>query len=174
MAYNSTIKPKIGFCVDCPEGSEEKNLIAGRCGFHYGIHRQKVRNARQKLQTDIRGLIINDTSADLVIWFAEKIRLVKANPYCTECGAWIPPKFYKHAVAHIFPKSIFLSVATHPLNFVIVGAGCGCHDKTHTIETFSKMKIFPLAVERFFTFRSSIVEQHKYLNLFNEAIKNKT
>lgn len=46
--YNSTIKPKRGQCVDCPEGSSEKYLIAGRCDPHYKIHRANISAEKNK------------------------------------------------------------------------------------------------------------------------------
>lgn len=67
---------------------------------------------------------------------------------CQECGALIPKAFMRHATAHLLPKKIFKSVRTHELNYLILGAGCGCHDKTHTIEKFVKMNIWPKAAER--------------------------
>lgn len=47
--YNSTIKPKIGQCVDCPEGSSKKYLTAGRCSYHYKIHRSNVNGGPKKI-----------------------------------------------------------------------------------------------------------------------------
>lgn len=48
---NSTIKPKKGPCIDCPEGSPEKYLIAKRCESHYDFHRAKV-NAEKKAERE--------------------------------------------------------------------------------------------------------------------------
>src|SRR6185503_8109670 len=67
---------------------------------------------------------------------------------CMACGLAIPVDFSRHATAHLLPKKIFKSISTHPLNYLILGAGCGCHDKTHTISKFVKMKIWPLAKQR--------------------------
>ncbi len=47
------------------------------------------------------------------------------------------------------PKSKFRSLADHPLNYLILSAGCGCHDKTHVWSNFQKMKVWPIAVEHF-------------------------
>lgn len=68
--------------------------------------------------------------------------------HCMECGAVVPRSFIRHATAHLLPKKLFKSVANHPLNYLILGAGCGCHDKTHRIDKFIKMKVWPLAKER--------------------------
>jgi hypothetical protein len=39
------IKPKIGKCIDCPENSHEKKLIAKRCELHYWQHRKKIKGS---------------------------------------------------------------------------------------------------------------------------------
>lgn len=86
-------------------------------------------------------------------WF-EKIRLdyftdgEMRGGVCMECGRFIPLEYSRHATAHLLPKKIFKSVATHPLNYLILGAGCGCHDKTHRVDKFIKMKIWPEAARR--------------------------
>lgn len=67
---------------------------------------------------------------------------------CMECGEWIPNNYARHATAHLLPKKLFKSVATHPLNYLILGAGCGCHEKTHRIDKFVTMKIWVQAAER--------------------------
>ena len=38
----STIKPKIGSCLDCPSTAKEVPLIAGRCQSHYWVYRAEV------------------------------------------------------------------------------------------------------------------------------------
>jgi hypothetical protein len=68
--------------------------------------------------------------------------------YCMECGEWIPPNLIRHATAHLLPKKLFKSVATHELNYLILGAGCGCHDKTHRVDKFIRMKVWPEAARR--------------------------
>ena len=51
LSYNSTIKKKKGTCIDCIEENNdetEKNIIAGRCGFHYKKHRSEVSESKRK------------------------------------------------------------------------------------------------------------------------------
>lgn len=62
---------------------------------------------------------------------------------CSECGEQIPVAFARHATAHLFPKRLFPSVATHPLNYMILGAGCGCHEKTHRIDKIVTLRVWP-------------------------------
>lgn len=65
-----------------------------------------------------------------------------------ECGAPISRVYARHATAHLLPKKLFKSVATNDLNYLIIGAGCGCHDKTHRIDKFVQMRIWPEAAKR--------------------------
>jgi len=165
MPYNSTIKTKRGRCLDCPESAGEKSIIAKRCLYHYKIYRA-VLQKRTRVKNPRDQTVLFKQNLDL--WFDDRIRELSLKPFCMECKANIPVGFYRHAVAHIFPKSVFNSVSTHRWNYIFLGAGCGCHDKTHRIDTFSKMKIFPLAVVRFRQFEDEITERHKYKSLFIE------
>ena len=78
----------------------------------------------------------------------EGFGFVSGGANCMECGAWIPQDYFRHATAHLLPKKLFKSVATHDLNYLILGAGCGCHEKTHRVDLFSQMKIWPEAARR--------------------------
>lgn len=134
---------------------------------------QKKSNAAKYASTKLR-MMKSKEDTELDLWFRRIALEIEKNPHCMECNAWISKPFYKAATAHIFPKgeNYFPSVATNPHNYLILGAGCGCHDKTHRIDTFSKMKIFPIAIEHFYQFEKEIKENHKYLSIFKEAIKN--
>lgn len=49
-----------------------------------------------------------------------------------QCGCGKPSskyqdKYFKHSCGHVFPKRIFLSIATHPRNFVERAFWGGCH-----------------------------------------------
>jgi hypothetical protein len=188
MSYNSTIKQKKGECIDCNDGVQ-KPLIAGRCSYHYPKYRGNVNAKKASSKTPLfsRGTIVKSVSDDLDIWFKEKENILSMNPYCMECGAFITPTLYgkkefddaesnfsfRHAIAHIFPKAQFPSVRTAPFNYLILPAkNCGCHNKTHRLDTFSKMKVFPLAIQRFRTFEKEITESHKYLDLFKSYIND--
>jgi hypothetical protein len=92
-----------------------------------------------------------DEKQKLEAWFAAIAKLEAGDCQCSECGTRIPDTFLRHATAHIFPKGDFPSVMYHPYNYVILGAHC-CHDKSHRVDTFSKINIFREAVERFLEF----------------------
>ena len=93
---------------------------------------------------------------------------IAKKPYCFECGDYIFPKDYRSATAHIFPKGIFESVSSNEFNYLVLGSRCGCHNLSHRLDTFSQMKVFPTAVNRFLKFGHLITEKHKYLTLFKE------
>lgn len=71
---------------------------------------------------------------------------------CWNCGEKIPKAFARAATAHVLPKrnNQFPSVKTHPENYLILGAGCGCHNRyDRSWEDAAQMKVWPLAVEKF-------------------------
>ena len=94
--------------------------------------------------------------------------IISKNPYCFECGDYISKEDYRSATAHIFPKSLFPSIASNEYNYLVLGSRCGCHNLSHRLDTFSQMKVFPTAVNRFLKFGHLITEKHKYLTLFKE------
>lgn len=158
-----------GFCEDC---NKFTFLIAKRCKSCYWAHRASISADKKK----IRGLgaprtkkPVIEPDSDLEAWFDMVATFISAKPYCMECGKYVPPSYYRHATAHIFPKNIFRSIETHPLNWLILPAGC-CHDKTHRIDTFSKMKVWGEACRRFKIMEPHITETHKYLDIFKSHI----
>jgi len=113
--------------------------------------RKPIAKMSEKRLAEIKSDVRVKNKEDLEKWFEDiKISHCGTNKgcYCMECEKWIPEDFMRHATAHLLPKKLFPSVATHPLNYLILGAGCGCHDKTHTVSKFVKMKIFPEAKKR--------------------------
>ena len=92
--------------------------------------------------------------------------VIAKKPYCWECGDYISPNDYRAATAHIFPKKKFESIAANKWNFLVLGARCGCHEKSHRLDLFSQMKVFPTAINRYLKFGDLITEKHKYKELF--------
>lgn len=106
-------------------------------------------------------------------WFAVIEAEQKGDCGCWECNKHVPDGFIRCATAHIFPKKGFYSVRTHPLNYLILAASC-CHDKSHKVESFKKMKVFREAVDRFLQFEHLLTAEEKakkYYTLFREAAK---
>src|SRR5947207_7006518 len=87
----------------------------------------QLRKKREKVQVrslnNFQKSIGVDNKNDLNRWFegiARKHGKYGAGCACMECGAWIPHKYLRHATAHLLPKKLFFSVATHELNYLIL------------------------------------------------------
>lgn len=105
----------------------------------------QAQEAEQKKANSIEG-----KEESLNQWFeriAQK-HLVNGYAICQECGSLIPAEYMRHATAHLLPKKLFKSIATNELNYLILGAGCGCHEKSHRIDKFVQMKVWPEAARR--------------------------
>lgn len=86
----------------------------------------------------------------LDVWFAEIEAKHWVNGYCAcmETGELIPQAYARTAIAHLLPKSKFKSVATNPLNYLILSAHNGSHQKTDRIDKFVQMKVWPQAAKQ--------------------------
>lgn len=75
-------------------------------------------------------------------------------------------------VAHVLPKSIFHSVATHPDNYMILGRYCNCHGQYDSSwENASKMPIFKEAIDRFIIMEPEVAERSKIPDMFINYIQ---
>lgn len=73
-------------------------------------------------------MLANDDNA-VDDWFLERRENLTGTCQCG-CGQKSQKKddvFYRHCICHIFPKRIFKSVITHPLNYVERAFWGGCH-----------------------------------------------
>lgn len=148
-------------------------MIAGRCPYHYKVFRIKACKERNELRSknSINNQIKKyhsqkkDKSIEnLVSWYEERLKEFTGN--CAECGKEINRKYCYASVAHVLPKKPgiggFPSVAKHSENAIELGATCGCHNKyDRNWESASKMKIFPLAIEKFKKIEPFIAEEER-------------
>ena len=153
------------YCLSCHKNNKGKEQI----------QRSKERDALRGIGAVLKSLPQNkelvQNKTELDRWFVYVATVIKSNPHCWGCGEFIPEQYYRHASAHIFPKSLFPSIATHPLNFLVLSAGCGCHSEfDSSIEKAANMRVWGMAVDRFKKFESQITETHKYLDLFKSKI----
>lgn len=109
--------------------------------------------------------------------FYKKIAL-KAPYKCENCGQKLQAfnNFgLRSCTAHILPKAHFPSIATNEDNILFIGAGflggCHCHDTFDSdANTRSKMKAFPIALERFeklkqYLTNKEIIKAQTYLSI---------
>ncbi len=159
MGYNSTIVTKKKN-LSC--GHFDYNFSKGRCKQCATIDSTKKRIALANEAPKIRKIAATEQDAELAkrvvakrneleIWF-DTIRRRHSvggeGAYCMETGDWIPFKYIRAATAHLLPKSKFPSVATHELNYLILSAHNGSHQKTDRLDQFVKMKVWPEAARR--------------------------
>lgn len=158
---NYRIKYKIGLCIDCDNGVNVP-LIAGRCQYHYKIHRHKINEEKRKsepkkiLET-VYG--IDKDSGSLVLWFSDKMQ--SSEPICENCGSEINKfntTWWHGSQAHILPKNKFKSIRCHPHNHMVLSMyNCSCHGQYDSSwENASKMPVFELAKKRFLLFKDCI------------------
>ncbi len=107
-------------------------------------------------------------------WF--KARMAENAPVCMNCGmeaSWLLQpeyeKIWRACQAHILPKrkTQFPSVATHPMNHMVLfpvwgGHLCGCHDEYDSgWYNATTMKVWEIAKRRFKEFESAISEKER-------------
>lgn len=176
MRYNHTYQPK----NKCKfEGCNNYKAMScgGYCNDHKecdpGFDRKEAKKEAKKTEGKIKMLSVGITDNKLLPntaatefqllqnFFADAARELAKKPICQECGAKISSFYFRASTAHILAKRKeygFPSVATHPLNRLFLGSECGCHEKSHTWSTFSKMKVWPLAVIAFKEIYPSIAQ----------------
>lgn len=104
--------------------------------------KQKAKNKANKPKKEIQDA-----------WYLKKVAQLKNK--CMECGGPTKSPVYvysKATVAHVLPKRecMFPSVATHEDNSLELCTENGCHYRyDNSWEDAAKMKVWPLAVEKF-------------------------
>lgn len=152
----------------------------GYCETHKqhdpGFIRKKAKVEARKVQSriiksmPIDKLILNNGANEFQLlqnFYGAAMLELSKSPFCAECEAWIPSTYYRAAIAHILPKRKeygFPSIASHPLNKIFLGAGCGCHKKyDNTWTEASKMKVWDTVI---------IIFKELYPSIATEEYKN--
>ena len=158
MAYSS-IKTKTGVCKICADGKIVP-LTTGLCHRHYWQGRAKVSKERTEKRKPAD--TPDHSDRDLEKWFEYVATIIRQDPRCWNCRNQIPPAFYRMSSAHIIPKRKDYgcpSVATHPLNFLVLGPQC-CHPLyDRSWDDAEKMPVFKLAKQRFKLFADKIAPE---------------
>lgn len=120
--------------------------------------------AREKEEKEALGGKMTDQQA----WYDHIMKT--ENPVCWETGRDIdtrPPKkgsinAWHASIAHILPKKQFKSVATHPLNYLILSWFGGVHAKWDASWTSAKtMKVWNIAMDRVAQIYPDIADSEK-------------
>lgn len=112
-------------------------------------------------------------------WFQDRRK--EMNGVCLHCGGLSckdSTEYYKFSIAHILPKRLFRSIATHPLNWIEL---CFWNNSCHTnfdqcILDFTELNCFDLVVERFIAMYPSInPKERRFIpDVLLQYVKNET
>lgn len=182
MAFNSTIKQKIGICALCSDG-KEKPLTKKLCSAHYwqsiklksAAKQQEKEEVENKIRETFKNLAKKD-NGELQRWFEERHKEMGGK--CLHCSGLSSKgaSQYKCSIAHILPKRLFKSVATHPLNWIeLCFWGNSCHTNfDNYMLDITELNCFDLVVERFIAMYPSIdKKERRYIpGVLLEYVKN--
>lgn len=115
--------------------------------------------------------------SELLKWYKSVQKQLKGT--CMMCGSPYNKNILQYAIpciAHILPKrsNQFPSVATHSLNWLELGAICGCHYKFDNLMSWEDKKnsiLFPLIMERLTMIEPNLSQNEK--NKIPDFIINK-
>jgi len=160
---------KTGQCPDCVTNHiyTEKPLIAGRCQMHYKVYRSKISKDRRLVRglQEPRKQTHFQQTTDLYDWFENRGK--ELTGVCAKCNGKSckgDPKYQRFSIAHIFPKSQFQSVATHPMNFIELcfwGESCHTNYDNQGIESVIHTPAWIAMVERFNAFEDLLTPAEK-------------
>lgn len=117
--------------------------------------------------------------ADLDRWFQERRK--EMGGQCLHCGGITckdNTEYYKFSIAHLLPKRLFKSVATHPLNWIEL---CFWNNSCHTnfdqcTLDITELNCFDIVIERFVAMYPDIApKERKYIpDVLLQYVKNET
>jgi len=114
-------------------------------------HKTLERNAKEAIEIE-QGKAMTTGGAELKRWFEDRRKELTGR--CWHCGGRSckdSDQYYKFSIAHILPKNIFKSVATHPKNFIEL---CFFNNSCHTnfdnkMLDIMDLNCFDTVIERF-------------------------
>lgn len=147
----------------------KKKLHICECGRNsYGYKRcqscrSKEYQKRIKHRKQETSKVLGDNLAE---YYTHHINKIQSGLYhCEECDTPIYKKTTSTNVAHILPKSVFISVRSLLENYLYL---CGdCHSKyDSSYENAAKMKVWAIALNRLKAFLHLVREKRKELQYF--------
>ena len=144
---------------------------------------RKDDTTKQLARVKVRGLISNPNKvttedSDSVLkekWF-RMIRIKLTGTCQCGCGNKSQKKddmYFRHSCCHIFPKSKFLSVKYHPLNYVERAFWGGCHsvmDDT-SIDRWVNMADFDDIKAKFYELSSVLTDEERATKFYSQLEK---
>jgi hypothetical protein len=132
----------------------------------------KVSPKRVKKETSDKeilesGKVLTSGGAELKRWFEDRRKEMGGK--CQHCGSKScrdSNQYFKFSIAHILPKRLFKSVATHPMNWIELcfwNNSCHTNLDNNTLDIMD-LNCFDLVIQRFVAMYPSIdVKERKYI-----------
>lgn len=172
LAYNSYIAVKLQTCEGCGVPAKIFSRKSGKALCHTCAAQnrkpiakisEKRLSALQEESEEVQPFRSSQHSAVLERWFKE--RHSEMTGTCMHCGGKSSKgtPLFKCSIAHILPKSLFPSVATHPLNWLeLCFWGQSCHTNLDNyILDITELHCFDAVIERFIAMYPFIAEKEK-------------
>lgn len=137
--------------------------------------------SKKKLAQEAEDKIVRSTGSgsELDRWF--KSRRTEMQGVCLHCGEKTTKhqdQWYKASIAHLLPKRLFKSIATHPLNWIEL---CfwerNCHAQFDDFKLdITELNCYDLVIERFIAMYPDIdPKERKYIpDALLQYVKNET
>jgi hypothetical protein len=113
----------------------------------------KTLERKAKESEDIEaGKLLTSGGADLKRWFEDRRK--ELTGVCAHCGGRSckdSDQYWEFSIAHILPKNIFKSVATHPLNYIelcFFNNSCHTNFDNKTLDIID-LNCFSIVIDRF-------------------------
>lgn len=134
---------------------------------------------RATTSTAVNKSSINGKDVEQEVWYIDRSKEMTGR--CVECGGKSTkgdPKYWKFSICHILAKSVFPSVAKHPLNFIELCFWGESHHTNMDSNGYAYVKenmprAWKIIVTRFRKMYPSIIEKNKIPDvLLNEILNN--
>jgi hypothetical protein len=133
----------------------------------YRINKVAAKTAERKAKeaADVEdGKAMTSGGADLKRWFADRRKELTGS--CAHCGGRSckdSEQYWKFSIAHVLPKNLFKSVATHPKNFIelcFFNNSCHTNFDNKTLDIMD-LNCFDTVISRFIEMYPSIAAKER-------------
>lgn len=136
----------------------------------------KVSSKKKEQQKEEKAIRVSGGN-EMDRWFKDRRKQMGGG--CLHCGGAScrnSDKYYKFSIAHILPKRLFKSVATHPLNWIELcfwNKSCHTNFDNNTLD-ITELNCYDLVIERFVAMYPDIAhKERKYIpDVLLQYIKN--
>jgi len=144
------------------------------------IRKPIAKKSKKKLQQEAKDTIIKKTGgAELDRWFQDRRKEMTGHCWhCQGVSCKNSHEYYKFSIAHLLPKRLFKSIATHPLNWIELcfwEQSCHTNFDNNTLD-ITELNCYDIVIERFVAMYPAIApKERKYIpDVLLQYVKNET